>query len=215
MRFNTAARSIALTFVPALIALLGACATPPPPLEDEMAPASSKGAPTSLGAREGVVFGFLAPVYTNFKGEQVPGSSVKEISYELSYGTAENFGMKRAFSGFTNSIDGSTRQPATFFMLKLPVGEYSFFKLARPFPGTIGSIASDIRFGVAPGKATYIGTLQINFRAGRSIFGEDRPGELVSFKVLDDAEKATMTYKERNPNANFPLETKLMVVNKR
>lgn len=86
------------------------------------------------------------------------------------------------------------------------------FKVYRPFSGTIGFIPTDIRFKVAPNKATYIGSLQIDFRATRGLFGDERVGEKVAFKVSDDLEKATKVYKERNPSLGYEITTNLMKV---
>ena len=155
----------------------------------------------SLNEDEGIVFGILEPKVYDSQSNQLRGSAVPEIEYELYFGIAENLGVKRTFSGFHNSITGSTRRAQTFFAMKLPAGEYSFFKLHRPFPGTIGAVPADVRFSVAPNTATYIGSLQIEFRATRGMLGYERVGENVTFKVVDDAANATRTYKERNPGA--------------
>lgn len=184
-------------------ALLTACAVMPAP-EQGVVDAGT------LSEDEGIVFGVLTPRYYDSGGRQLSGKAVPEIDYELYFGVAENLGVKRAFSGFADSIPGNTREPQTFFAMKLPAGEYSLFKLHRPFSGTIGVIPTDVRFTVAPNTTTYIGSLQIDFRATRGLFGEKRVGEKVALNVVDDATNATRVYKERNPDAAQAIATSLM-----
>ena len=166
----------------------------------------------ALKKKEGIVFGILVPTYHNSKGEELTAEAALEIGYTLYFGTAENIGVKRAFSGLGDSMDGNTKYTETFFAMKLAAGQYSIFKLTRPFPGTMGAIPTDVRFTVTPNKATYIGSLQIDFRATRGLFGEERVGEKVAFKVADDLEKAVKIYKERNPNLGYEITTNLMKI---
>lgn len=195
--------STAFILAAAMFALLAACAVMPAP-EQGVVDAGT------LNEDEGIVFGVLAPLYYDSRGKQLSGKAVPEIDYELYFGIAENLGAKRAFSGFANSIPGNTREPQTFFAMKLRAGEYSLFKLHRPFSGTMGVIPTDVRFTVAPNTTTYIGSLQIEFRATRGWFGEERSGEKMALKVVDDAANATRVYKARNPKAAQAIVTSLM-----
>jgi hypothetical protein len=195
-----------LLAIPMMVfALVAACAVPPPP-EQGMVDT------VPLKRREGIVFGILAPHYYNSKGEKLADKAIPDISYTLFFGTAESIAMKRAFSGLSESMDGNTKNPETLFAMKLPAGQYSIFKLYRPFAGTTGTVLTDMRFTVAPNKATYIGSLQIEFRATRGLFGEERVAANVAFEVTDDAEKATNMYRERNPNLGYEITTNLMKI---
>lgn len=167
-----------------------------------------------LDQDEGVVFGILAPNSYNSKGEKLAGKATPEIGYSLFYGVAENIAVKRAFSGLNESIDGNTKYSETFFAMRLPAGEYSMFQLHRPFSGTTGIIITDVRFTVTPNKATYIGSLQIDFRSTRGLFGQDRVAEKVAFRVTEDVEKATKMYRERNPSLGYEIATDLMKIRK-
>ncbi len=194
-----------LSMLLATLALLAACSSVPNP---ERGIVDTE----SLNEDDGIVFGTLVPQFYNSKGKPVGANDVPAIEYELYYGTAESIGLKRAFTGFTESISANTRQPQTFFAMKLPAGEYSLFKLYRPFPGTTGYVPTDVRFTVEPKKATYIGSLQVEFRATRGLLGEERVGEKIALKVVDDAATATRVYKERNPDAALDIVANLMKV---
>jgi hypothetical protein len=198
-------RPAVATLIAATLALVAACASDPAP---ERGIVEAK----TLNDREGIVFGMLVPQVYDSRGKQLIGSAVPELPYEVYYGTADSLGVKRAFSGFTPSIAGNTQQPQTFFAMKLPAGEYSLFKLYRPFGRSTGAVATDVRFTVAPQKATYVGSLQIDFQAMRGILGAEIPGEKIALKVVDDTAQATKIYKERNPGAGQAIVTSLMQV---
>lgn len=186
------------------IALLTACATSLTPERgvvnaEELNP-----------EEEGIVFGMLMPQAFDSKGKQLSGSAAPLIEYDFYYGGTENVAVQRVFAGLNDSIPGNTHQPETFFAMKLPAGEYSLFKLYRPFQGTSGFVPTDMRFKVEPNKATYIGSLQIQFRATRGILGTERHGEKIALQVVDDAPRATRIFKERNPQVTQEVITRLM-----
>lgn len=187
----------------ATMALLAACATATP----ESGVVDTE---TLNNEEEGIVFGVLLPQCFDSKGKQVACTAAPQIDYEFFYGETENITIQRAFTGFNDSITGNTRKPQTFFAMKLPVGEYSLFKLYRPFQGTTGFVPTDVRFKVEPNKATYIGSLEIQFRATRGIFGDERHGEKIALKVIDDAATATRLFKEHNPQVTQLIVTDLM-----
>lgn len=194
----------------AILVLLTACATSPSP-EKGIVDTTTE----PLSEDEGIVFGVLVPQSFDSKGRQLEGKAVPEIAYEVFYGGTENITIQRAFTGLNDSIPGNTRQPQTFFAMKLSAGEYSMFKLYRPFQGQSGFIPTDVRFKVEPNKATYIGSLQIQFRATRGLFGEERNAEKVTLKVADDTANATRVFKERNPDARQEIVTTLMTTTRR
>lgn len=198
-------RPVTVTLVATILALVTGCAT-------LSAPERGIVDTEALHDGEGIVFGVLEPQYYNSHGTRLTGGSVPEIPYELYYGTAENISIKRAFSGFTESIAGNTQEPQTFFAMKLPAGEYSMFKLYRPLGKSTGAVPTDVRFTVTPDQATYVGSLQIDFRAAPGIFGTDIAAQKVALKVVDDAAQATQLYKERNPRARQAIVTSLMQV---
>lgn len=187
----------------AILVFMSACATSPAP---EVGVVDAE----PLNEDEGIVFGVLEAQYFDSKGKQLSDKAAPEVSYEIFYGGTENITIQRAFTGFNDSISGSTRKPQTFFAMRLAAGEYSMFKLYRPFQGTTGYVPTDVRFTVEPNKATYIGSLQIQFRATRGILGEERVAEKITLKVVDDAASATQVFKQRNPNATHQITTVLM-----
>jgi len=205
MWFTSTATRAGFIILPAMLLLLAACAFAP-------APETGTVEAETLDEDEGVVFGTVEPEYYDSKGKRLTGNAIPAIDYEIFYGTVQNIGVKRTFSGFADSISGTTRQPQTFFAMRLAAGDYTFFKLTRPFPGTSGTILSDVRFTVTSQKATYIGALQVEFRANRGVFGQERVGEKVVFKVSENMDDAAKLFKGRNPDAGFPVDTNLMKV---
>lgn len=187
----------------ALIGLLAACATAPPP-ERGVVEADA------MHEDEGIVFGMVLPRSYDSRGKELTGDRAPDLPYELYIGTPESVTLKRVFSGFTQRISGNAQQPQTFFAIKLPAGEYTLFKLNRPLGRTTGDVPIDVRFTVTPSKAAYIGSLQIDFRATRGLFGSETAGEKVVLKVVDEPAQAIPIYKERNPDAKPAIVTNLM-----
>lgn len=211
MSFPKATLSTALV-LSALIFLLAACAGSVQP-ERGIVDAET------LDEDIGIVFGTIEPNYYDAKGAEVAGKRLPEMKYELFFGDAENLGVKRTFSGFNQSISIATKDPETFFVLQLPQGEYSMFKLEKYLApdkpvreGAGDAFPSDVRFTVAPKQATYIGSLQVNFRATRSALGQQRLGDKVAFSVADKSDAATKTFQERNPDLKIALTKNLMQV---
>jgi hypothetical protein len=196
-------RSTALILGAALAAMLAACSSMAPQtgvVDDE--PLNNE--------EEGIVFGMLVPQVFDSKGKPVSEKNLPNIEYDMFFGSAENVSISRAFTGFHESITGNTRIPQTFFAMKLPAGEYSLFKFYRPFQGTTGYVPTDMRFTVEPNKATYIGSLQIQFRSTKGLLGQERFGEKIAFKVVDDKENAIRMFKERNPHVTQEIATGLL-----
>lgn len=180
------------------IAFITACSTVPPSGQSVVSSGLSK-------EGEGIVFGIIVTNYFNSKGEKITGDAVPDVGYTLRLGTATNLWAKEALNVWLGeSIVGSTKYPETFFAKKLSAGEYSMFKLLA----SRGETRPDIRFTVTPNKATYIGTLQMDFQGTQDLLGERIAG--VKFKVVDDPNNAIRTYKERNPNLDYEITTNLM-----
>jgi hypothetical protein len=198
-------RHVAAAMLAATLVLVTACATVPAPERGIVDTGT-------LNDDEGIVFGMLVPQYYNAGGKHLTGGAVPELPYELYFGTAESLNIKRVFSGFTESIAGNAQEPRTFFAMKLPAGEYSIFKLHRPLGRSTGVVTTDVRFTVSPDKATYVGSLQIDFRAAPGMLGAEIVGKKVALKVVDDTPEATQVYKQRNPAAKQPIVTSLMKV---
>ena len=181
-----------------LFALVTACATAPP---------SEQGVVTSgpLKDGEGIVYGTVVTNFYNSNGEKLfPEDGWR--GYVFYFGTSTNLVVKRMYPGLSENIYVSTKPPETFFVRRLAAGEYSMFRLSRG----AGFVLTDIRFTVTPNKATYIGSLQIDFRGTRGLFGEERFGQKLAFKVIDDRDKVTKAFKERNPNLEHEVTTNLM-----
>lgn len=189
----------------AVLGLLAACA---------MAPSPERGVveAETLTENEGIVFGMIVPLSYDARGKPMTGSRAPDLPYALYIGTPESVTLKRVFSSFTQTISGNTQQPQTFFAMKLPVGEYTLFKLNRPLGRTTGDVPIDVRFTVTPNQASYIGSLQLEFRATRGLFGAEALGDKVTLNVVDDSAQAIKTYKERNPEAAQAIVTSLMKV---
>ncbi len=166
---------------------------------------------------EGIVFGILNASSYDSKGSKHSMETGPAIEYGIRFGTSSG-GLGRAFDSTIYSdmfgpkrvLAGSTAYPEALFARRLPAGDYYLYTLTR---GT-GSAPLNARFTVTPNKATYIGSLQVEFLSMTGLFGEQRPAVQVVLKVTNELDKAQQLYKERNPRLPYEIITNLMTIGK-
>jgi hypothetical protein len=66
-----------------------------------------------------------------------------------------------------------------------------------------------VHFVVAPNKATYIGSIQVEFHGVKGLFGEERSAQRIAINVINEFEKATQQFKQRNPNIGLDITSNL------
>ena len=66
---------------------------------------------------------------------------------------------------------------------------------------------------MVPGKATYIGSLQLTFRGAKDLFGTEKVRDF-RIAVVDEYDEVTRMYKEHNPSNTSDIQKELMRVEK-
>ena len=192
-----------------MLLLLAGCAAVKPPEQGIVADAPQK-------QDEGIVFGILHASSYDSKGDKHSMEAGPGISYSIRYGTSSNF-LAQRFSlpiGADQVLEGHTKFPEVFFAKRLPAGDYYVYELVRSTPSGSGRGHPDARFTVTPNKATYIGSLQVEFFGGRGLLGDERSAQRVEIRVRNELDKAIQQYKERNPRLPYEITTKLMTIGK-
>jgi len=168
---------------------------------------------------EGIVFGILNTSSYDSKGNKRSMDASPAITYSITFGTSSS-GLGQAFDsnpysdmfGPNRVLKGATTYPEALFARRLPAGEYYVYELYRSVGNVSGRSYPNARFTVTPNKATYIGSLQLEFLSTTGLLGEERSGVQVALKVTNEFEKAQKQYKERNPRLPYEMTTKLMTV---
>ncbi len=129
---------------------------------------------------------------------------VRKIKYKLHFGILDP--QKEKVRGKSRVIKTSTDEEGTLFVLELPVGEYKVFSIDRTRFGGSAYVFTDIRFTVAPRKATYIGTLELQTQ------GVWLEGLL--WPVHDKTDAVGTLFKETGQFSDLPIESRVMVIHK-
>jgi len=190
-----------ITIFALMLLLVASCATTKSPDQDILPD-------TPLKEDEGIVFGILTTSSYDSEGDKLADV---DSDYYISFGTsssrlAQHFEMpniERIFRG--NTITSK------LFASRLPAGDYYIFELTR---GGYSQAFLDGRFKVAPNRATYIGTLEVEFHGTKGLFGEERSASRLAVRVTNELEDALRQYKERNPHLAYEITTNLMVFRK-
>ena len=192
-----------------MLLLIAGCAAVKPPEQGIVADAPQK-------QDEGIAFGILNASSYDSKGDKHSMEAGPDISYSISYGTSSNSLVQRFTLpiGADLILQGHTKFPEVFFAKRLPAGDYYVYELYRSTPGASGRGHLDARFTVTPNKATYIGSLQVEFHGARGLLGDERSAQRVAMKVTNELDKATNLYKERNPRLPYEITVNLMTIGK-
>lgn len=186
----------------ALIFLMSCATVEPPPQQGNIS-----GLP--LKQNEGVIFGVLNAASYDSRGKLLPKDSGQGAHFLMLFGPSSDSFLTRKLSAMRSSfghasgreLEGHTQFPEVFFAKALPAGEYSIFTLrARS-----GEAITNVTFVVSPNRATYIGSLQVEFHGARGLFGEERSAQRVAIKVLNEFEKATQLFKQHNPSLEIEV----------
>jgi hypothetical protein len=160
-----------------------------------------------LKEAEGIVFGILATSSYDSKGDKLAGV---DIDYDIRFGSSSSrLTQQFELPNIERMFRGNTSTPR-LFARRLPAGDYYIFELTRGR----GKAFLDGRFTVAPNRATYIGSLEVEFRGAKGLFGEEMSASRIAVKVTNDLENALRQYKEKNPRLAYEITTNLMVFGK-
>ena len=161
---------------------------------------------TTLKADEGIVIFSVAAQLCRQNGEKITGSEAPKVDYTLRY-----FDTSRFF-GRGGNIDGDTQTPETLFARRLPAGEYKMDKLYASIGTMTANTPIDVHFTVSPNKATYIGSLQLEFRERKGTSNNET--QALALKVADNTANATNMFKTFNPALRCDIVTNLMRIAK-
>ena len=171
---------------------------------------------SALNDNEGIIFFSVVTRTYASNGDLLTGKATPQISYTLSYSQATSLGAKQVAPIFGmvgksgGSVGGSTQEPEILIARRLPTGEYSMFKLLMSVGAISATSNTNIRFSVLPNKATYLGTLHIDFYAKKGLFGEERPGQVAAFRIASEAENVAQLFRKQYPGVQSAIATKLM-----
>jgi hypothetical protein len=193
----------------ALVALVSCASVSAPPEQGIISNPSMK-------QDEGVVFGILNARSFDSQGKPLSQDSEPIVHFIMRFGpSSEGFVTKKlrgSFGGLFKSggeLQGNTKFPEVFFANALPAGEYSIFAVVRHAGRLSGEFMTDVRFNVVPNKATYIGSVQLEFHSARGLFGEEVAAAQLATRVLNEFDKATQQFKGRNPNIGLDITSNL------
>ena len=190
--------------------LVAGCAAVKPPEQGIVADAAQK-------PDEGIVFGILNATSYDSKGDKHSKETGPNISYNITFGPSSSL-LAQHFTPFYEAIragrvlQGHTKFPEVFFAKRLPAGTYYIYEVSRSTPAGTGSVSLGAHFTVTPNKATYIGSIQVEFHGARGLLGDERSAQRAAISVTDEFDKAAQQYKERNPHLPLELATSLMKV---
>lgn len=186
-----------------MLLLVASCATTKSPDPNILSEAPLK-------EDEGIVFGILTTSSYDSKGDKL--ADVDSDNYYISFGTSSSFIAKHfAVPNIERMFQGNTSTPR-LFARRLPAGDYYILEVV--WGGGFSKAFLDGRFTVAPNRATYIGTLEVEFHGTKGLFGEERSASRLAVRVTNELEDALRQYKERNPRLAYEITTNLMVLRK-
>jgi len=195
-----------------MLLLVVGCAAVKPPEQGIVADTPQK-------QDEGIVFGILNASSYDSKGDKHSTETGPNISYGITFGPsssvlAQRFTPYAAAIGAGRVLEGQTKFPEVFFAKRLPAGTYYIYQVYRSTPAGTGNVSLDAHFTVTPNKATYIGSIQVEFHGARGLLGDERSAQRASIRVTNELDKATNLYKERNPRLPYEITTNLMTIGK-
>lgn len=193
------------------VALVSGCAATPP---IDLRIASDSG----MQANEGIIYGVVNFAYLDSSGRVVDLAKAPKINYGITTVLGPPTIGGATFAPFTSSpgrnIWGSSGQPRQLFVKRLSAGENSMNRIDFNFSQGQGAAPLFVRFNVVPGKATYIGSLQLTFRGSKDLFGVERVGGGFRVAVVDEYDEVTRMYREHNPGNTSEIQKQLMRLEK-
>jgi hypothetical protein len=185
---------------------IGCAAVPSQPIDHRVASDSG------MQANEGIIYGVVSFRYLDSSGREVDLAKAPRIDYGITtvLGPPTTGGATFAMvSSAGRVIGGSSDQPRLLFVKRFPAGENSMNRIDFHYSQGQGAAPLFVLFNVVPGKATYIGSLQLSFRGSKDVFGAERVRDF-RIAVVDEHDEVTRMYKEHNPSNTSEIQKELM-----
>ena len=162
-------------------------------------------AKSSTGTNDGIIYGVLVNRYFDHStGDAIDRAKAQKILYSIYSAEGEPTLMNRVVSG-ERIVVGDNAQPRMLFVKRQPAGTFYLSKISFASGAQTFTGFPNLQYEVAAGKATYIGSLQIDFFGARGLFG-DVLSRRVRVSVIDEFDEVTKTYKESNPGDPFETQ---------
>jgi len=197
------------------MALVSGCVTT---AAGQRIPSRGVASDSNLEANEGIVYGAVLNSYLDYSsGNAVDLAKAPEIAYRLTTEIGPPTLLGATFSPFSTVLSpergilGDNRQRRVLFAKRFTAGENSMNRIDFSYQQGQAAAPLFVRFNVAPGKATYIGSLQLSFRGGKGLFGEHRVRDFL-VAVVDEYAEVTRMYRESNPKNTSETRSELMRV---